>query len=287
MTIKRIIYRGYIRLLEKLCLIKSARNCFKANLLLQPLPDGNKNTDIVTIAFNNDKIIPIHVRYMKKYFLDEHTHIIADNSTDKVISDRIKEYCLEEGVPYIRLPKNYHNGSRSHATAMNWVSKHIIGIRRPAFFGFTDHDLFPIKPVSLMKILRDQHVYGPIRVRGGGKYWYISAIYCFFDFEYVKNKGLDFMPARYDSDKNNYLDTGGGNWPRIYSNMDRTNMIFCDERVVKVGEGNDRHNDYVELFDNNFLHTINGAERQYATENAHLSKTYMLQKLIDQFECEC
>lgn len=74
MTIKRILFRAYIRFLERLCLVQSARNCFQTNLSLLPLPEGNKSTDIVTIAFNNEKIIPIHVQYIKKYYLDEHTH---------------------------------------------------------------------------------------------------------------------------------------------------------------------------------------------------------------------
>lgn len=170
---------------------------------------------------------------------------------------------------------------------MNWVCRHIIDSRRPAFFGFTDHDLFPIKPVSLVEILQNQHVYGPIRVRGEGKYWYISAILCFFDFKYVQNKKLDFLPARYDDDVNNYLDTGGGNWPRLYSTMNRSEMVFCNERIERIGEGNDYHNDFVELLDDSFLHTINGSEVQYEKEGYHISKNSLLQGVIGQFEGKC
>lgn len=215
------------------------------------------------------------------------THIIADNSTNEAVSQRIKTYCLEHGVPYIRIPKNHQIGSYSHATALNWVCRHIIDSRRPAFFGFTDHDLFPIKPVSLVEILQNQHVYGSIRVRGEGKYWYISAILCFFDFKYVQNKKLDFLPARYDDDVNNYLDTGGGNWPRLYSTMNRSEMVFCNERIERIGEGNDYHNDFVELLDDSFLHTINGSEVQYEKEGYHISKNSLLQGVIGQFEGKC
>lgn len=284
MTIKRIIFRAYIRFVEKLCLFHAARNCFKTNLCLQPLPNDNQSTDIITIAFNNYQIIPFHVHYIKKYYLDNHTHIIADNSSDKSASERIKNYCVEHGIPYIRLPKNHQKGSYSHATALNWVYKHVISKRNPAYFGFADHDLFPIKPVSLTKLLQKQHVYGPIRVRGEGKYWYLSAILCFFDIKYVRDKKLDFMPVRYDNDKKNYLDTGGGNWPRLYSKMDSTQMVFCEEKLVKIGKNNDRHNDFVEIFDNVFLHTINGVDTQYPDEDTHHSKNPHLKELIERFE---
>lgn len=284
MTIKRFIFRSYIRFFEKLCLAHSAKNCVQINLSLQPLPDNNKSTDIVTIAYNNDKIIPLQLLYMEKYYCDDHTHIIADNSSDQSVSVKIQNYCLEHNIPYIRLPKNHLKGSYSHATALNWVCKHVISKRNPAYFGFTDHDLFPIKPVSLTKMLQKQHVYGPIRVRGEGKYWYLSAILCFFDFNYVRDKKLDFMPVRYDNDKTSYLDTGGGNWLHLYSKMDRTKMVFCEEKLMKIGKNNDRHNDFVELFDDVFLHTINGAELQYDDENTHRSKTCQLQKLIERFE---
>ena len=284
MTLKRLLFRALIRTLEQLCLLHPARKCFQANLSLRPLPDDNQSTDIVTIAYNNDQIIPYHVQYMEKYYSDDHTHIIADNSSDQNISEKIKNYCIEHNVPYIRVPKNHQKGSYSHATALNWVYKHIISKRRPSCFGFTDHDLFPIKPVSLAKTLQKQHIYGPIRVRGEGKYWYLSAILCFFDFKYIHGKKMDFMPVRYGKDKKNHLDTGGGNWPRLYSKMDRTQIVFCDEKLVKVGENNDRHNDFVELFDNIFLHTINGAELQYDDEQQHQSKTLQLQDLIEKFE---
>ena len=282
MTIKRIIFRTYIRLLEKLCLSYPANNCFQANLSLCSLAKGNQSTDIVTIALNNYQIIPIQIDYVKKYWQDDHTHIIADNSTDKNISEKIKAYCIKHNVPYIRLPKNFQRRSYSHATALNWVYKHVISKRRPAFFGFTDHDLFPVKHVSLIKTLQNQHIYGPKRVRGD--YWYISAILCFFDFNFVKDRKPDFMPVRYGKDSNNYLDTGGGNWSRIYSKIDQSKVVFCKESLEKIGNGGDRHNDYVELFDDVFLHTINGADLQYEDEQKHQSKKYQLQDLISRFE---
>ncbi len=279
MTFRRLVFRTYIRLLEKLCLLHPVRKSSCYNLSLRTLPEGNGNTDIVTVAFNNDKIIPLHIQYVSKYYKDEHTHIIADNSTDMAVSVKIRDYCREHGVSYIRLPKNMLEASYSHATALNWVCKHVVRKRRPACFGFIDHDLFPIKEISLIDILKKQHVYGPLRLRGS-KYWYLSAILCFFDFSFVNAKKIDFMPVRYDEDENSYLDTGGGNWPGIYSLMDKSKMRFCSERLENYREGDNRHQDQIEIFDDSWLHTINGSY----WKKICVEKENVIPELINKYE---
>ena len=116
----------------------------------------------------------------------------------------------------------------------------------------------------------------------------ISQLYCAFLISNMsKIRSWIFLPARYDDDVNNYLDTGGGNWPRLYSTMNRSEMVFCNERIERIGEGNDYHNDFVELLDDSFLHTINGSEVQYEKEGYHISKNSLLQGVIGQFEGKC
>ena len=71
---------------------------------------------------------------------------------------------------------------------------------------------------------------------------------------------------------------------RIYSKIDQSKIIFCKERLEKIGNGDDRHNDFVEIFDDTFLHTINGADLQYDEEQIHQSKNWQLRELIGRFE---
>ena len=242
MKIKRFFFRSAVRVMEQLCFLHNPIRCYKSCLSLESLPEGNKHTDIITVAFNNAQIIPFNVEYVKKYYQDDHTHIIADNSSDSKCADLIRQYCEENKIAYIRLPKNYLNifsGSYNHATALNWVYKYVIRKRKPAYFGFIDHDLFPIKPISLKKLLDVQHIYGPKRKRGD--YWYLSAILYFFDFQHIKDKKMDFLPANYDDE--HYLDTGGGNWLDIYSSLDEAAIHFCSERMENFREGENRHQD--------------------------------------------
>lgn len=279
MTIRRLFFRIAVRSLEYMCLLHGPKRCPQSNLSFECLPDDNKHTDIITIAFNNAQIIPLHVEYVEKYYRDEHTHIIADNSSDPKCAEMIRKYCNENNVCYIRLPKNHlkvFSGSYSHATALNWVYKHIVRKRKPTYFGYIDHDLFPIKPINLRELLDKQHIYGPQRKRGN--YWYLSAILSFFDFHYIKDKKVDFMPVNYDDE--HYLDTGGGNWLDIYSSMDDAKIHFCSERLENFREGENRHQDKLEFFDDKWLHSINGSNwKQIA-----IDKESLLPDLIRQYE---
>lgn len=285
MTIRRLFFRIAVRSLEYMCLLHGPKRCAQSNLSLECLPEDNEHMDIITIAYNNAQIIPLHVEYVKKYYRDEHTHIIADNSSDSKCAEMIRKYCNENNVCYIRLPKNHlkvFSGSYSHATALNWVYKRIVQKRNPEFFGFIDHDLFPVKPIHLTDLLRKQHVYGPKRKRGD--YWYLSAIMSFFEIRYVQDKKMDFMPTKYDNDKNHYLDTGGSNWLSIYKAMDESDLVFCSERMERINlgdeTGDNRHRDFVELFDGQWVHTINGSY----WKQIDIRKESMLKDLIRRYE---
>ncbi|MCR4813142.1 MAG: hypothetical protein K5867_11185 [Bacteroidales bacterium] len=258
MTLKRLLFRISVRGIEKYCLMHQPEKHKMENLQLDPLPSDNHHTDIITIAFNNHKLIPIHNEYIKKYFKEEHTHIVCDNSTDKESSKIIQQYCHDNKTAYIKIPANHLRtvgGSYSHACALNWVYQHVIKKRKPHYFGITDHDLFPIKAITITDILDKQHIYGPLRKRGD--YWYLSAILSFFDNYYLDGKHVDFMPVRYNN--KDYLDTGGGFWNDVYSKLDISEIHFCSEKMENFREGDCRHQDQVEIFDEKWIHTINGS----------------------------
>lgn len=280
MSIKRLFFRLIVRTLEQLTLIRRVRTGSCVNL-----EETKGSFDVITVAFNNADIIPLHCQQVDKYMGEGVTHIIADNSSNKDTSRKIRQYCETNGVPYVRVPKNYLGligGSYSHATALNWVYKRIIQKRKPEFFGFIDHDLFPVRPIHLADLLRKQHVYGPKRKRGD--YWYLSAIMSFFESSYVQDKKVDFMPTRYDNDKSHYLDTGGSNWMSIYKAMDESDLVFCSERLERfnLGDetGDDRYQDFVELFDGQWVHTINGSY----WKQIDIRKEGMLKDLICRYE---
>ena len=254
MTIKRMIFRAWVRTLE--CLTLAQKPKAICHLPLSPLKE--KSLDIITVAFNNVELIQYQEHFLHRFIQDPYLHIVVDNSTDLKVREQLYQFCLENKIAYISLPKNFMNwvgGSYSHAAALNYTYKHIIQKRRPFAFGQIDHDLFPTRPISIINKLSKQPIYGPLRLRD--QWWYLSAIMSFFQYDFVKDKKVDFMPVTPDKI---YLDSGGGNWYSLYSQLNRERIIFPNECIEPLRDGGDRHGDSLEFFDDKlWLHTINGS----------------------------
>ena len=275
MTIKRMIFRAWLRTLEYLMLLqKPTATC---HISFEQIKE--QEIDIITIAFNNLELIQYQTRFLKKFIRDNYCHIIIDNSTDNTIRQQIYQYCLENDIAYVGLPKNRLNlvgPSYSHAAALNYTYKHVIKKRQPFAFGQIDHDLFPTRPISIAAKLTNQPIYGPLRLRD--KWWYLSAIMSFFRFDFVCDKKVDFMPVTPDKI---YLDSGGGNWYSLYSQLDREQIIFPNECIEPLREGGDRHGDSLEFFDDKlWLHTINGS--CWKTINNQSEKTNQVCAYLDE-----
>lgn len=254
MTPKRMLFRAIVRTLEAITMCLPT----KKTLNLMTGTDIPNRLDVITIAFNNCELIKLQHKFIQKNLKDNYHQIIVDNSTNPEIREELFAFCKENNLTYVGLPKNLLNRvgpSYSHATALNYTYRHIIRERRPSVFGQIDHDLFPIAPVSIAEKLDNQPIYGPLR--NYGEWWYLSAIMSFFRYDYVKDKKVDFMPV---TPNKVYLDSGGGNWYHIYSQMDRAQLHFPTECIEPLRMGGDRHGDSLEYFDDKrWLHTINGS----------------------------
>jgi hypothetical protein len=223
--------------------------------------DKHQNLWLLTIAFNNDFLIKEQIRLVKKYVTDTGvTHIIVDNSSVSCKRQLIREICLKEQTNYISLPWNWFSnfdkrGSYSHGMALNWCYYNLIRKYQPIFFGFIDHDLFPIHPYSIIEKLSTQPFYGQMRDRDAG--WYLWPGFCFFRFGAVSTLKLNFMPTKIGDI---YLDSGGSNFREIYSKYDKTTLHFCEPVIAEnIREGGRFYADMVHYIDRYWLHAINGS----------------------------
>jgi hypothetical protein len=258
-----MLYRGMVRLLEYMTIRHSFQSCYSYRLSVERLPFSNRQCDLITVAFNNVKTIKQQIYFVRKYIQGSYDYIVADNSTNRAIGKEIETLCAANEVSYIRLPKNYltktRGGSYSHGTALNWIYRHIVQKRQPRHFGFIDHDLFPIRPVDPAEGLAHQPVYGYLKERES--WWYLWAGFCFFRFDFVRNRKIDFLPAR---PENTYLDTGGGNWYSIYSQLEKSSLSwasYCYESSSGHVKG-DWADRIAEYLDDAWIHTI-GASNWY------------------------
>lgn len=216
-------------------------------------PLANKAAvDIVTVAFNNEMVIEQQERLLRKYLLDSFSYTVADNSSDPEKRVIIRQLCIEKGIGYVSLPPNPYNGknsSFSHGLALNWIYNNYIIPRKIECFGFIDHDIYPVKPTSILSFLEQAPVFGLIQERGDK--WYLWPGFCFFLRDFIDARIVDFLPGK-DSD------TGGRNWESIYSKLDRQQIPVVNHEYGNLREGTDPQSDLYEKI-GDWVHTFNAS----------------------------
>lgn len=276
MNIKRKIFTTYLDFFMYIFKSKKFKNTDHLHCNTDKQPDNS--VDLITIAFNNPYLIEQQIRLVKKHITDPSvTHIIADNSTDKKSREQLYTICKKAGVAYISLPRNsvthyVRRGCYSHGAAMNWMYYNFIKLRQPKYFGFIDHDLFPTRSYSIKEHMKDLEFYGERRIYPTG--WYLWAGFCFFDYEKTQLTKFNFFPCVISK---GYLDTGGSNYPVLYSNRKQDSSFFCPTQSIKIGPGDDYHNDFVQQIDHAWIHAIAGGSIQHVP-----AKREFMDKLFEQ-----
>jgi len=206
--------------------------------------------DIVSIAYNNDKVIAHQIRLIRKYLVDPWCYTVADNSSDPHFRDSIAALCKQQGISYVGLPANsFRNPSMSHGSALNWIYHRYIKKRSAQFFGFIDHDIYPIRPTRIIPHLLGKSAYGHFQKRGHR--WYLWPGFSFFERSATENVELNFLPIL-------GLDTGGGNYSVFYSQLKANDLVHPFHTYGRLREGDCHQSASYECI-GDWLHTFNGS----------------------------
>lgn len=237
---------------------------------------------IITIAFNNIDILKTQHKYLKENLEDNFNHIIADNSNNKEKSDEIRLFCEKNGSSYIKLPKNPLTGVRasgSHGIALNWCYRNIIKKYKPKYFGFLDHDVFPIKKTCIITKIIDGF-WGVVRTKKE-KWWYLWPGFSFYEYAKVKKYKFNFFPHHAGFNSLVFLDTGGSNYYSIFRKVNRSSIAESKSRLIDLNTekefvmGDDSRNTF-EIIDNEWLHI-----RQISWREESFSKISKENEIID------
>ena len=225
---------------------------------------------IITVAYNTPVLIRKQIELIRQHVTDEdYQLIIADNSPQKKHRKTIQQICKEYNTEYIPIPlfinklhisKIFYGGA-SHGAALNWIYYHVIMARKPQYFSFLDHDVFPFAPSNLEEHIEGKDFYGVDRNFKNG--WYIWPGFCIYNFQAIQKVFPNFLPMYIG---NEYLDTGGSNYIQLYKQYPRLNTYFakCETSRFKMTEGLNRydqiyHADCIQFIDNTWVHLINGS----------------------------
>ena len=228
-TLKRKLYLQFIYFLSNKIVNKKQSISEDLNKTFSTLSSMEDSILFTTIAFNNANILKDHSSMLKENLTDKHViHLIADNSTNNIEADKIKNFCKKNNLPYIRLPHskwlNKVSPSYSHGAAVNWVYYNIIDKYKPTYFGFLDHDLFLSAPFSILEQLKRDHIYGATVQKGSA--WYLWMGLCCFTYKDIVSRQPNFLPTKVEGI---YLDTGGSNWNTLYQHLTNKPHYFIRE----------------------------------------------------------
>ncbi|SRR6266498_704369 len=249
----------------------------------------NSKVDVVTIAFNNAVIIEHQINLLRENLTDKFTHIIADNSIDLSVRSSIFETCNRLGALYVSIPAHNYLKNDSHAVAMHWVYKNVIRKRNNKYFGFLDHDIFPVKLCSIIAKLKN-NIYGRIitpdyhpiceTVTNEQPYWSLWAGFCFMKADLLYHKNVYKVSFFTKDTENGQLDTGGGLWDTVYKKIPfpgelakYSNVKFRNSDVSNI------HTDYYECLDGEWIHMVN-LSNSYPTPDFQ-GKIEYLENLLD------
>ena len=234
--------------------------------------ENNASILLTTVLFNRPDLIKNQYRLMQKNIQDPFHLLVADNSNDANLASDAHDICCEIGVSYVKLPPNPFKRSRSHGAALNWVFKKYIHKTSFRFFGFLDHDIFPIRPTSLVNKLQSQPCWGYDQ-KGVNDSWYIWPGLCIFRKGAINATEIDFLPGLVG-------DTGARIWKTFYHRLSFDQINWPSRYYESIREGDIPQSDMVEHI-GDWLHFLNSSD--WKKINNSLERRTLLKDILSRY----
>jgi hypothetical protein len=163
--------------------------------------------DLATISFNQTWPIVYQIRLLEKYLTDPYELSVYDDSAEgpAIAIDRV---CSHYGARYMRVPGTPHLQSATqtpHAKGLNYACQDLL-YRGAPYIGFLDHDVFPTRKTSLIKLAKPGF-FGVGQRHGKSQLRYLWPGLCVFSKKWLAGRVPDFGGIEEENRRHNG-DTG-------------------------------------------------------------------------------
>lgn len=157
---------------------------------------------VIAVAFNNPLVVAEQGRLVDRHLVDDADWYVVDNSADPTARAAIEAATVASGGTYLAVPGNPYVrlGSPSHGFALDVAWRSLVCGSNRRRVAVLDHDVFPVRPTSLVASLGSCALAGIVETRGDR--WYVWPGLMVIDVDQVDARRLSFMPGR-------GVDTGG------------------------------------------------------------------------------
>lgn len=179
----------------------------------------NNKVLIITVAYGSSRLIIKQNELIKRFCKDDNfEHIVVDNSKVNNVLDELNSF-LETNKDAFKLHRtNFETGdnSQSHALALNWA--YSVYKESCDYCFFIDHDCFPTKEFSVIKMLDGKVFRGLKQVRfvKNESDYDVPINYMWPGFFMIDNNKIGRNMIDFSTNKQFHLDTGGNLYPLFY-----------------------------------------------------------------------
>lgn len=213
----------------------------------------SKRLDLFITGYERPDLLRHQVRLIEQNLRDPYGLCLVDNSRDPV-AKRMEWTCGELGtIGYIRC----HTPGHRHEDVLNLAARHAQHIGCD-YFGFLDHDIFPIRPTEILPLLKKSGFYG-LGQRDPTGHLYLWPGFCFFSREWLAGRALDFGGTKGPTrDKDG--DAGAALWP-LFTGCDWDDLPPLDHgyRQIRPDDGYGSQSSSVEIL-GDWLHLSNASK---------------------------
>ncbi len=207
-----------------------------------------------TIAHNAPWAISEQIRLFRKNLEDDYELVVFDNSTEASACRAIAADCEATQTRYVPTPAKDH----AHHLALNWAARVLLSGHAP-FIGFLDHDVFPVKPTSVVPMIDESGFLGIGQRHAPTQHLYLWPGFFFLSRTWLANRPLDFSGIRGEL-KRDDGDTGSMNWP-LFADEDWSKMFPLTHgyKAIREPDSYGHQSWAVELFDDAWVHATNAS----------------------------
>lgn len=195
------------------------------------VPTDRSKIELCVIGFGRPDLLREQKRLLDKYLLDPYGICLIDNTPDDE-APAMEAVCRELSIGYQRAVSPKH----LHPEALNFAALHVTR-SGSEFFGFLDHDVFPLRPTSLVKILGEKGFYGVGQRHAPTGHRYLWPGFCFFSRTWLAGRSLNFDGIR-GREKRDDGDCGSMNWP-LFSDEDWQSVWSMEHSYKIIREPDD------------------------------------------------
>jgi glycosyltransferase involved in cell wall biosynthesis len=226
-----------------------------------------KNTAIVIVVYNTDKFIKKQIELIKRFCQDKFDIIIVDNSTIPSVINSILHIVSKTDCIYVKTNASSQWGSDSHSFAANFAYSKFKD--EYAYFFYLDHDCFPIKPFSVVEVLKDYCIAGIGQAKSKTYMWPGCLMF-------IPDEDINFSPSHEFG-----LDTGGMLY-KILEKSPNSVLHFKEVHEQNPEFTKSMYNFYATINNGMFMHFINGSGWNKANANEE-----RLNSLLNILEKKC